>query len=278
MTRKPVVQKPIEIAVSGWLNDLRLACAVSREPQADIEARLAVMTNAIIHEFPDSTLFGKEMLFAVSKQNTFFPGLADLSRQIGEWRDAHRPKTFIVPSELTDTDLTAEDRMNVQIWLEHDAAGDLSEREMTLRLGIIRRYSIKGYRWLLAQRTNAAMRAADIAVRQRWVDEEHVWTPPTQEERQAVSEIVRQRFPTSQQAQDVRADDGRVSVAASPVAAQVRPAGIVMPDGRIAGSLSEEHQRAYREANPILREVQAQQDAARVVHEGRLPWWDEDAV
>lgn len=276
MTRKPVVHKPIEIAVSGWLNDLKLATVSANEPQADIEARIAVMTNAIIHEFPDASLFNKETLFAISKQNRFFPGLADLSKQLGEWRDKNRPRAFVPPTTLDEADMTREERMNVIVWLQHHAANDLSERDMTTRLGVIRRYAPKGYRWLLAQRTEAAMYAADIAVRLRWDDE--VRQPPTEEERDAVSEIVRQRFPTAQQATDLRADDGRVSVSPSPVAAPVRPAPIVMPDGRAAGALSAEHLRAYREANPTLREVQEQEDANRVVREGRLPWWDEDAV
>lgn len=208
------------------------------------------------------------------------PTFARLRKALEAWRETHKgsvPK-FTVPgvADLADTDLSAEDRMNVQLWLEHDAAGDLTEREMVGRLAIVRQYANKGYKWLLRQRLDASMRAADIAVRLGWVDEEHVWTPPTQEERDAVAAIVRQRFPTSQQADDLRADDGRVSVSASPVAAPVRPAPVVLPDGRIAGSLKPEHQRALRMGNPILRQVQEREDALRAMDAGRLPWWQED--
>jgi hypothetical protein len=208
------------------------------------------------------------------------PSVGIISKLLEKWWAKNKPSTPFIQgpglADLADADLSGEDRMNVQLWIEHHEKGDLGEKEMIGRLAVMRRYASKGYKWLIRQRTDAAMRAAEIAVRQRWVDEEHVWTPPTQEERDAVAAIVRQRFPTAQQADDLRADDGRVHVAARPIAAHAAPASIVMPDGRLAGSLTPEHQRALRMGNPILREVQEREDALRQVNAGRLPWWQEE--
>jgi hypothetical protein len=267
-------------AVTAFLS--HIAQATGFPAGIDPDAKIQTMAVMLGEQHGDTRMFcdAAARSVAIDCGLMNMPSVGIISKLLEKWWARNKPATSFIQgpgmADLASADLSAEDRMNVQLWIEHDAAGDLGEAEMIRRLAIIRHSASKGYRWLLAQHTDAAMRAASLAVRMRWVDEEHTWAPPTQDDIDGVAATVRQRFATDQQREDMRADDGRVSIAPSPVAVGAAPAPIVMPDGRMAGALSADSLRAYREANLILREVQEREDAAKVVAAGRLPWWQED--
>lgn len=91
---------------------------------------------------------------------------------------------YVVPPELESSDLPSGDRANVVVWLKHDAAGDLSSRDMTTRLAIIRQCCERGFQWLVRENDHAAR----IAHLQGWRREPEETPQPLPETRKPLSE------------------------------------------------------------------------------------------
>jgi hypothetical protein len=177
---------PHSVVVATWLNDLAVLTAGNR-PAEDLKVKVAALTGVVADAFPDPAVFTKASLYAISQQTTFLPSFAELHRLLTDWWQSNQPRMFFVPLELENASMSAEDRANVIVWLQHETAKDLSRREMTARLAVIRRYAPAGYRWVIANN----LLAADIAVTHRWAEAEHRWAPPSEEEKAAVARLVR---------------------------------------------------------------------------------------
>lgn len=228
--------------VGGWLTDLHIACTNSNTPIEERKAKVAALTGALALDFPDPAMFTRESLHALAKKNNFFPSFSVLSTQLSDWWEAHRPRHFTVPLELDHADMSAEARANVIAWLKHQAAGDLSQQDMMLRLSIIRRSAPAGYRWLI----NANNAAAEIAVKHRWTEPER-HQAPTQDEIDAVHRAIRSGVGRLEDFGDAP------STLAPEQAVGARAQGD--PPSK-PGALKPEQLRAVRLGNPALRPVE----------------------
>jgi hypothetical protein len=151
--------------VTGWLADLANHTS-GMAPLIDAKAKIGSMAATLADAFPEQACFSRESLVAIAKQNNFFPGFGTLHAQLAAWWSEHRPLKYTAPADLATAPLSAEDRANVSVWLQHRAANDLPEPAMIARLAIIRRFAPAGYRWL----TNNDLFAADLAVRSGWTE------------------------------------------------------------------------------------------------------------
>jgi hypothetical protein len=263
---RPAVVHPYShtASVAAWLNDLAALCG-GNTPLADLRTRVAAMTAIVVDTFPDPAMFSKISLQAVASLNTFFPAFGDLQRQLLAWWEKNRPRTFHPPQALEGVGLSAEDQMAVTVWLEHEAARDLSERDMIMRLAVIRRYHGAGYRWLIG----CNLTASSIAVEHRWTETERRSAPPSEVEKDEVARAIRTRMRYAEDA------DGRevARPADTPAPAEAKPHGVLTP----------EHLHAVRMGNPGLRPI-AEREAQiaamrRLAHEAHtidLPVEDED--
>lgn len=245
--------------VAGWLQDLGGLCS-GNQPMADLKARIATMTGVVSDAFPEDATFTRASLTHVAgKCGVFYPSFSELQRYLGDWWGANRPREFVMPPELSGAKMSPEDRANVFVWLKHDAANDLPDEDMVLRLSVIRRYANTGYRWLV----NYSQRAALIAVSRRW-DPPSRDAPPTEDE---MSEVQRTVL--------------RASLATAPVhqpyqnpTAQ-KQAAFEARTGRKPGTLSAEDLARARDQNPGVqasRELQEQE--RRRIASGIMPWND----
>jgi hypothetical protein len=151
--------------VGGWLNDLAILTAGNGRVE-DQRAKVAAMTAVMADAFPMPAAFTKESLYAIGKQNNFFPSFGDLHRQLSAWWDTQRPRTFTVPPELATAPLSSEDRAQVAAWLRAQIGGSVSAVDLRLRLGVVRRYAPAGFEWLVRH----DLAAAGMAVRAGWGD------------------------------------------------------------------------------------------------------------
>lgn len=161
--------------------------------------------------------------------------------------------SFVAPSDLMQSELTEDDRMAVIVWFQHVEIGT-AEREMVLRLSVIRQHMTRGFLWLVRHHN----RAADIAVRMKWhIPEPH--RTPTDEEAQAVSAVVASlggKMQADPLFQAPRSYEQRFE------AQQERKIG-QLPDAVI---------RAARDADANIRAAREAQ--ARMARERQPPTWD----
>lgn len=293
----------------------RIAQATGMPPGVDPSEKIATMAVMLAEKHSDTRIFCDAAASWVTIECGLMnmPSAGIISKLLEKWWAKNRPPASMPMIEGTEASgLSAMDKSWVAFWrracAEHPSRGERANA-----LSLVRKMGPAAFEWLLKEDDEAAL----IALRKGWseyatteavsahmkrewddpvgiLDRVRTCLEPTLHAPclRLLSAIVARHAPQHAHLvptveavmrgsrEDVRADDGVVLVAPAAVTpvAQGRPTPRLMPDGRVVGALSPEHLRAYREANPTLREVQEQEDANRVVREGRLPWWDEDAV
>lgn len=245
MSRAPDGRSGAQV-VGGWLTDLHIAAAGANATIEDRKAKVAALTGALLRDFPDvAAVFCRESLHELAKRNKFFPSYAELNEQLSAWWERHRPKHFTEPLELDHASLSGEDRMAVIVWLQHQAANDLSYRDMTLRLAVIRAHHAPGFRWLI-----------DYHAAARGISDAHQWHDPEPRHQPSEDETGQRRTPTPQHYAEMNVDEGIVTVPARPDPLDAPPDRAVLAQqfeathGRKLGALSPEQLKATREANP----------------------------
>lgn len=218
-----------------------LAKLVSPMQSADATNAMMAMLPGLKH-LPEAT-FDKPADLAATIAGDWdrVPTLGRLRKAL----DAVAPKQQLadpyMPIELREMSIPGEDRQLASLWLRHFDEGH-TERELTIELAVIRRYGPAGYRWLINARSNAGMRAAEIAVRQKWTGSRH--EAATDDEKDEVSRTV-QQIGSNLEMDRLYGPSGRVLSGDPPVAAPKSP-----------GTLSPEQLRIVREQqNPALAAI-----------------------
>jgi hypothetical protein len=237
-------RRPHTQVVSGWLNDLSgiTSGSYSLEEQ---RAKVGALTGVVADTFPDTAAFCKESLYEVSK-NIKAMSFPEIHRLLGEWWERRRPRVFAPPAELDRAAMSAEDRANVMVWLKHDEANDLSARDFTMRLDVIRQCGHAGYQWLIGW----SRRAKEIARAQGWLrDPEPEALPVSAPIAAVVEAMAPEPEPKPQPVEDFTA-------------------AFEAKHGRKPGALSAERLAEIRRANPGL---QALADSAPVPKPPKQP-------
>lgn len=219
-------------------------------------------TNALMAFLPglgdlSDAIFDKpgELAIAIAANLRGVPTYGALRKAIEAWaRETLTALAGLMPPDLVEAPMSAEDRANVAVWLQHDARGDLSENDMVLRLSVIRRYAHKGYDWLMQHNHRAAL----IAVSRKW-DTPPREAPADDDEKDRVTEIVR--------SMRIGAQDVALGAPDVPIDPAVLTERFRAQTGRSPGEVSPEVLAQVRANNANIQAALVQQRAMQAERE-----------
>src|ERR1700733_3263708 len=110
--------------VTGWLADLANHTS-GTAPLVDAKTKIGSMAATLADAFPDAACFTRQSLVAIATKSNFFPSFGALHTLLAAWWNEHRPAKYAAPADLATAPLSAEDRANVSVWLQHRAANEL---------------------------------------------------------------------------------------------------------------------------------------------------------
>jgi hypothetical protein len=150
--------------VTGWLTDLANLTA-GTAPLADAKGKIYALSLALSEEFPYAATFTKVSLYHVSRAATFFPAHAVLSKLLGEWWDANRPREVPLPPSDIDPKLQGNDRFLAEQWWRKrpDRVGKM---EFATAVDLLRK-SPAAFREVCAKDREAEK----IAMRRGWLED-----------------------------------------------------------------------------------------------------------
>lgn len=259
--------------VGGWLNDLAVFVAGNSSVE-EVRTKLAAMTGLLASKAP-AECFTAESLEFCARKFKFMPSYAELWARLQTFeRERSKQLAISGPSaapafdaDVEDSGLPAASKALVGFWIRDFNAGG-TPRQLTLSLDVMRSKATDGYRWLINARSDAGMRAADIAVRNHWGDAEHRWTPPSETEKDEVARTVDEvragRVEPLPRGVGVSGTVARALTMHTPDPQRPDPTHVpeAEPPPPPASTPPPEHVLARRMDNPLLRPL-AERDAAR---------------
>lgn len=247
MTREQLRQ------ITSWLNDLANLTAGNAQ-LADIKTKIAGLATAISYDFPVDA-FTQPSLFSVSKKCRFFPSHAELHHELETWWAENRPKRLPAPG-MEGADLNDEEIAWIDNWQKHrrgdwGAAKDGtmcsgSAKRLRFELSLMRKCKERAFKWLALHDDEAAR----IAAMEGWTDSNPC--DPTDEERQAVAERVRQAISAIGRSCSPEASASDQKSQSLEIEFANR---FLAEHGRKPGEVSDEHLRSLRDTDPRIRQA-----------------------